>query len=257
MDEEAYVHNADWRIRLTERGRQQARAAGKAVMELIGPEANLHVYVSPYARTRETLAHMLESVPEERVVRLREDPRISEQQFGNFQNVAEVQQAKRERATFGRFYYRFPNGESGLDVYARVSSFVSTLFRDHGFARTRRAATASEAATDTEAWRKDTVLVVTHGLTLRLLLMRYFQWSVRAFEQTSNPDNAQLVVLERQPGVEESTPGHFTLVRDAGILAHVPHCNWEAEGSGRLRLRDAPSTRDSCVSAGLPPDEQT
>jgi broad specificity phosphatase PhoE len=38
--------------------------------------------------------------------------------------------AKSERSEFGRFYYRFPSGEAGLDVYNRVSSFISTLVRD-------------------------------------------------------------------------------------------------------------------------------
>lgn len=41
-------------------------------------------------------------------------------QFGNFQNHEEMQQCKRQRNSFGRFYYRFPDGESGLDVYTRV-----------------------------------------------------------------------------------------------------------------------------------------
>ncbi len=33
---------------------------------------------------------------------------------------------KAERLRFGRFYYRFPDGESGADVYDRL-----TLFEDH------------------------------------------------------------------------------------------------------------------------------
>ncbi len=48
---------------------------------------------------------------------------------------------KSERSNFGRsflspsqfksfrFYYRFPEGEAGLDVYNRVTSFIGTLFR--------------------------------------------------------------------------------------------------------------------------------
>lgn len=35
-----------------------------------------------------------------------------------------------ERKAFGRFYYRFPNGEAGFDVYSRVTSFISTVLRD-------------------------------------------------------------------------------------------------------------------------------
>lgn len=40
-----------------------------------------------------------------------------------------MQVYKTERSEFGRFYYRFPQGEAGLDVYDRVSLFIGTLFR--------------------------------------------------------------------------------------------------------------------------------
>ena len=33
------------------------------------------------------------------------------------------------RRAFGRFWYRFPNGESGADVYLRVTLFLGTMFR--------------------------------------------------------------------------------------------------------------------------------
>lgn len=65
---------------------------------------------------------MLESFEANLKVGIREEPRITEQQFGNFQNHEEMQQCKRQRNSFGRFYYRFPNGESGLDVYTRVGA---------------------------------------------------------------------------------------------------------------------------------------
>ena len=41
------------------------------------------------------------------------------------------------------------------------------------------------------------ILIVTHGLTLRLFLMRYFQLSVQEFEQSFNSQNAKLVVMDR------------------------------------------------------------
>jgi hypothetical protein len=41
------------------------------------------------------------------------------------------------------------------------------------------------------------ILVVCHGLTLRLLLMRYFQLSVEEFESSYNSQNAKLVVMNR------------------------------------------------------------
>merc|ERR1711879_502385 len=42
------------------------------------------------------------------------------------------------------------------------------------------------------------IVIVTHGLCLRLFLMRWFHYTVREFEDSENPRNATLVVMERQ-----------------------------------------------------------
>ena len=53
------------------------------------------------------------------------------------------------------FYYRIPDGESGADVYDRVSTFLETLYRD--FAKPDY---------------PENTIIVTHGMTLRLFFMR-------------------------------------------------------------------------------------
>jgi len=204
IDERAYGETADWRIPLTNRGREQARVAGKKVASLIMPSDinantaegtrsnNIFFYVSPYLRTRQTLREILHEIPSDQILGIREDPRISEQQFGNFQSHHTMQDNKASRTNFGRFFYRFPEGgESGFDVYNRVSGFIGTLKRD-----------SAEYYDDDEAQEEDstTICIVTHGLSLRLFLMRWFQYSVHEFERSYNPKNAAVVVLERDPG---------------------------------------------------------
>ena len=56
-----------------------------------------------------------------RVSGVREEPQLREQDFGNFQDVSGLQREKSERESYGRFFYRFPNGESGADVYDRYA----------------------------------------------------------------------------------------------------------------------------------------
>ena len=51
---------------------------------------------------------------------------------------------------------------------------------------------------------KVNLVLVTHGLALRIFLMRWFHWTVEEFEEVYNPDNAQPIVLERCPVHEES-----------------------------------------------------
>jgi hypothetical protein len=40
-------------------------------------------------------------------------------------------------------------------------------------------------------------VIVTHGLALRLFLMRWFQFSVHDFEESYNPDNCELVTMTK------------------------------------------------------------
>lgn len=173
---------------MTDLGRRQAKRAGKELREKIREEdASVVFYYSPYLRTRQTLDEIIPLFDNEGgVVSCLEEPRISEQQIGNFQNVRQVLDAKAERSKFGRFFYRFPSGEAGLDVYNRVSSFISTLVRD-----------CNQHALAGKDLDNLNVVIVTHGLALRLMLMRWFQWSVEDFEQSQNPENCELITMNK------------------------------------------------------------
>jgi len=187
VDEGAYVTTPDWRVPLTEIGREQAYEAGKELKDIIGENGKVFFYYSPYKRTRDTLDELRHHIKPEQIISTREEPRISEQQFGNFQNMEAVWQSKQERHEFGRFYYRFKEGEAGLDVYSRVSSFISTLVRD--------CQQYQKAGYDLD---EVNVVIITHGLSLRLFLMRWFQFSVEEFEDSENPQNAQLIVMKKK-----------------------------------------------------------
>ena len=106
---------------------------------------------------------------------------MREQEWGHWRDLSTCAATNAARDMFGTFNYRIPEGESGADVYDRVSDFCGTLNRD--FAKPDFPQNA---------------LIVTHGMTLRLFLMRWFHWTVEDFEQVANPGNYQLVVLERQ-----------------------------------------------------------
>ena len=45
------------------------------------------------------------------VIRFREEPRVREQEWGNFQNPTEMAAVRQERRKVGAFFYRFPTGE--------------------------------------------------------------------------------------------------------------------------------------------------
>lgn len=206
VNEIIYSNKADSDISLTKLGWEQSRAAGEALKKEVFYNANdktcqsVHFIVSPYVRTIETF-HGIASAwcdpdvefghiedPEKRKIQWydrlaslgvtwHEDPRIREQDWGNYQKPEDIEVAKKERYKFGIFYYRFPNGESASDVYDRVSTFLDSLWRSF----------------DTK--RCQNYVLVTHGISIRVILSRYFRYSIDQFNLLANPKNCEMVIL--------------------------------------------------------------
>ncbi len=186
LDQTLYNRIPDYRIPLTELGKAQAATSGETLKRQLDGQ-KVCVYVSPYLRAYQTLEAMNLGDLIDRTI---EEPRLREQDWANFQNPAEIADQKELRNAYGHFFYRFREGESGSDVYDRVSSFMETLHRHWS---------RPDYAPNT--------LLVTHGLTMRLFCMRWFHWSVEYFESLNNPGNAEIRTLVR-------TGTRYTLEQD-------------------------------------------
>ncbi len=44
---------------------------------------------------------------------------------------------------------------------------------------------------------KDNFILVTHGVVWRMLLMRYFKWTVAEYHSLWNPENCQMAILQK------------------------------------------------------------
>ncbi|GAA2680672.1 MULTISPECIES: histidine phosphatase family protein [Actinosynnema] len=175
VDELAYCRVPDHTMPLTPLGEREAKEAGDRVKALL-QDVPAAVYVSPYTRTRSTLRLLELGALAERVVA---EPRLREQDWGNLQDPVQQEVLKHQRHAFGHFFFRLPNGESGADVDDRVAAFLDGLE-----ARARAGG------------HPGTSLVVSHGLTIRLLCRRLFGWSVELFESLSNLETCGHRVLE-------------------------------------------------------------
>ena len=151
---------ADPEIPLTRKGYEQGLEAGKQLRQMMladeaagGAEGRLFLYVSPYRRSKQTAAAIVAAFPTTAIMGVREEPQLREQDFGNFQDLTLKRREKQERLAYGRFYYRFPDGESGSDVYDRITVFEDHVVRDIDSGRFPEGTT---------------LVVVTHGLTLRI-----------------------------------------------------------------------------------------
>eukprot|EP00877_Chromochloris_zofingiensis_P014179 jgi/Chrzof1/9014/Cz03g33010.t1 len=173
-------------VPLTDLGWHQAVACGHQIREIMeaeyGQNYKLFYMTSPYCRSRQTYVGIRQAFHDRNFAGLQEEVQLREQDFGNFQNPDQIKRDISDRNKFGRFYYRFPHGESSSDVYNRISIFEDHLIRDM---RSGRFGNSTN------------LVLVTHGLTLRIFLMRWFGWTVESFLQVYNPPNAEPVIIEK------------------------------------------------------------
>lgn len=159
---------------------------------MLRPDDTIQFFTSPYRRTRETTEGILSTLTSNDAeqgpspflrqdIKVYEEPRLREQDFGNFQPCsAEMERMWQERADYGHFFYRIPNGESAADAYDRVSGFNESLWRQFG-----------------DADFPSVCVLVTHGLMTRIFLMKWYHWSVEYFEDLRNVNHCETIVMKQ------------------------------------------------------------
>ncbi|MFT3908255.1 MAG: histidine phosphatase family protein [Ferruginibacter sp.] len=198
VDKTIYCNKPDYTLELTAKGLSQADEAGITLKKMLSDET-ICFYISPYWRSRATFEQVVKHF-EKTKIQWREEPRLREQEWGYTKDPAVNIAMEKERADFGTFYFRLPNGESGADVYDRVSDFFGTLHRDF----------------DKNNFPQNAV-IITHGMTIRTFLMRWFHWTVEQFEEYDKPANCQILVLEK------GTDGKYHLLTELKKRNTVHH----------------------------------
>ncbi len=177
IDKGLYETNPDHLMALTENGKKQCISCGKSLKVVLNGK-KITVWNSPYMRTRQTSEIVLSQI-ENAELRIKEDPRLREQEWGNFYTLDQATKENEERKRHSYFFYRVKNGESGADVYDRISTFLETLHRDFV----------------SDEWT-DTIFISTHGITSLIFLMRFFHWKYEEYEKANRFLNCDYVVLE-------------------------------------------------------------
>lgn len=189
-DPSVYLRTPDHAIPLSRPDDDPAAlAAGDLLAKLDLDPAELCSWRSPYVRCVQTEALVMRralGAGYDGVLR-RDSFLLREQEFGDWDGLSEAEMearsperyARRARMTdhLGRFYFRYPAGESRADVVQRISVFLGKLHRS-SFPRH---------------------VLFLHGVTQRAFRMAWFNRSVEWFETEANPANATVLLIERDP----------------------------------------------------------
>jgi broad specificity phosphatase PhoE len=165
----------DYALELTPLGWRQAEERGKQLRQLLGKET-VRWYISSCWRTRQTFIGLRKAFP--LPYKVYEDPRLREQEWGNLRKGTDYNEMEEARDSYGHFYYRLRDGESCADVYDRFGAFLNTLYRDFEKPNSPK-----------------NVIIVTHGMTMRVAIARWLHYTVEEFEALANPENTGTYVL--------------------------------------------------------------
>ncbi|MEO7330028.1 MAG: histidine phosphatase family protein [Minicystis sp.] len=190
LDPAEYLRTPDHAIPLADPHQDPgAISAGARIASLRLVPEQVCAWSSSYLRCAQTRQIVLRTAfgAEAGRVGLRESFLLREQEFGDWDGLTEEEMVARDPARFekrrrmadlfGRFYFRFPNGESRADVVQRLAVFIGKIHRSR-FAHH---------------------LVVLHGVTQRAFRMAWHNRSPEWFEQEPNPSNASVLHIHREP----------------------------------------------------------
>ena len=156
------------------------------------------IFVSPYLRTRETLARMTDVWPELSNVKTVQEERITEQDhglaslYGDLRIFKALNPEQRQLyESVGEYWYRWPQGENVPDVRERLRSWLGTITRDYN---------------------RQNVLVVTHHLAilaLRANLERLNESEFLRLDREEKPINAGVTIYRGKANA--GADGHLVL----------------------------------------------
>lgn len=126
---------------------------------------------------------------------IRESPFLAEQDFGALEGQGklaedkyadEVERMRLQRNFLGAFWARAPHGESYFQVCNRLVGVISDIVN----------AAKQSSITSTRQQPVRTVIVVTHGVTLRAFLSVWCHYSPEWLSSNANPPNCAVRLLE-------------------------------------------------------------
>lgn len=112
-----------------------------------------------------------------------------------------------ERADYGHFFYRIPNGESAADAYDRVSGFNESLWRQFGEEDCASVCVLGISPFHFPislwpSWKRErnsiNRKIVTHGLMSRVFLMKWYHFSVEYFEDLRNVNHCEFLIMRKK-----------------------------------------------------------
>ncbi|MBR3230350.1 MAG: histidine phosphatase family protein [Bacilli bacterium] len=179
-------------VPLTDNGIIQCEKAGFFLKQYLEDNniniQNAVMWVSPFLRTRQSAKLINEYL---NVSDVREDYLLIEQRYGLFSDRSVLRNKMLFKDEFdfydnyyqndGKFYAKMPQGESSMDVAIRTRQFLDMI----------------------SSLEKNPVFVVSHGTTIRTIVMNTFNYSPEWFNRESTMENCSIRLVNKEDKIDK------------------------------------------------------
>lgn len=179
-------------VPLTDNGIIQCEKAGFFLKQYLEDNniniQNAVMWVSPFLRTRQS-AQIINGYLN--VSDVREDYLLIEQRYGLFSDRSVLRNKMLFKDEFdfydnyyqndGKFYAKMPQGESPMDVAIRTRQFLDMI----------------------SSLEKNPVFVVSHGTTIRTIVMNTFNYSPEWFNRESTMENCSIRLVNKEDKIDK------------------------------------------------------
>jgi broad specificity phosphatase PhoE len=184
-DKTLYVNIRDEDAPVSENGKKYFHETIKENLNIINRYCHLKkidIYCSPYLRTTQTYDLLTPYLDKEKIKisYFELNPLLIEHTCYYFYNTVDFDVYRKEQKAYGsRFYYKYKNGENGVDVYNRVLTFFNYLqfkYNDPIY----------------QTIGAPTVLLITHGFTMNVIDMFIKKLSPNQFDELKIVKNCEI-----------------------------------------------------------------
>lgn len=213
--EQLSLDQRDPDVVLSERGEQQARAAGRRLGELATDGLALQVWSSPYVRAACTASIAMAESGLDAAIHL--DERLRDRELGQLDGLTRRGVKNRfagedeRRRRLGKVYYRPPCGESWADVALRLRSFLGEI---------------------DAAGRPGRVVIMTHDAVIMLIRYVLEQLTERQLLDLAAEVTVGNASISRVARTAAGGPWH---VEEFGTVEHLERFGVEATEHGAER----------------------
>lgn len=179
---------SDEMISITKKGEEQITTVASILLGNVATSKGVRIIASPSNRAVQTANLLMGKFVDFNHSDFSIEPSIRNLYWGNATNRHNIKQIQQERYKAGVLYYQFPGGDHSPTFVNNIQKFTNKCLKEGSYNA-----------------HSESLIIVTHGFALRIIVKCLTKMSNAKFKWLANPPNCFVARLSVQNGIRLNT----------------------------------------------------